>query len=163
MAFHLPPHVSLSSLSLSLSLCNLSFCLSPSLSHATSFPLFYPGVTDYYSADGCGGECREMTHNTSKLEQAGKHHLYIPPPSPTQISPQSSSLWLRSSTEAANSYNLNLKHTGAKSFPLLSLTTLADTNGMKLSALNVKSKFGAVTCSDSHCNVFLETQGISVT
>lgn len=163
-----PPSPCLAFLTLSLSLCNLSFCLSPSLSHATSFPIFYPGVTDYYSADGCSGECWEMTHNTSKLEQAGKHHLYSPPSltqpkSHLSFSAQSFSLWLRSSTEAANSYNLNLKHTGAKSFPLLSLTTLADTNGMKLSALYVKSKFGAVTCSDSHCNVFLETQGISVT
>lgn len=99
----------------------------------------------------------------------GRETPPLHPPSLTQpkshlsFSAQSSSLWLRSSTEAANSYNLNLKHTGAKSFPLLSLTTLADTNGMKLSALYGKSKFGAVTCSDSHCNVFLETQGISVT
>lgn len=99
----------------------------------------------------------------------GRETPPLHPPSLTQpkshlsFSAQSSSLWIRSSTEAANSYNLNLKHTGAKSFPLLSLTTLADTNGMKLSVLYVKSKFGAVTCSDSHCNVFLETQGISVT
>lgn len=66
--------------SLSLSVSLQSFFLSLSL--PLSRHLFYPGVTDYYSADGCGGECREMTHNTSKLEQAGKHHLYIPPPSP---------------------------------------------------------------------------------
>ncbi|MED6295143.1 hypothetical protein CHARACLAT_028458 [Characodon lateralis] len=71
-----PPSSHLAILILSLPLCRLSFYLSSSLP-LPPIPL-YPGVTDYHSADGCRGECRD---DTQYLKAGTSTHTTSPPPS----------------------------------------------------------------------------------
>ncbi len=106
---------------LTLCLCYHSF--SPPLSLTLS--LSYPGVTDYYSADGC----REMTHNTSELEQAAHTRQHTPAPPPTTSF--FSSRVFSTDTAKSSPYRHSAKNPLVISFPLVSVAELEATTGMK--------------------------------
>lgn len=98
-----PPFPCLAFLSLSVLSFFFTSSSSSSLSLSPSSPSFYPGVTDYYSADGCSGGCRKMTHNTSKLVTGTPASTRLPPPPPPPPSIQSSSLRLHGDSRLAAS------------------------------------------------------------